>query len=98
RREHTSEGISADGLRTKTQHIATAGSTVTFAPQEQHISEETYTGTIWCPTTPNGTWLARYDGTVFYTGNSAWALTAEAIRLGVEPRLAIICHALTTQW
>ncbi|EMF20406.1 hypothetical protein H114_32724 [Streptomyces gancidicus BKS 13-15] len=29
---------------------------------------------------------------------SAWALTAEAIRLGVEPRLAIICHALTTQW
>ncbi|MEZ3180790.1 hypothetical protein KYY02_19480 [Streptomyces pimonensis] len=29
---------------------------------------------------------------------SAWALTAEAIRLGVEPRLAIIAHALTTQW
>ncbi|MET7809763.1 hypothetical protein ABZT26_02750 [Streptomyces sp. NPDC005395] len=29
---------------------------------------------------------------------SAWALTAEAIRLGVEPRLAIVCHALTTQW
>ncbi|GGZ73249.1 hypothetical protein ACFOOM_00920 [Streptomyces echinoruber] len=28
----------------------------------------------------------------------AWALTAEAIRLGVEPRLRIVCHALTTQW
>ncbi|PWI06519.1 hypothetical protein DIZ27_32785 [Streptomyces sp. NWU339] len=29
---------------------------------------------------------------------SAWALTAEAIRLGVEPRLALISHALTVQW
>ncbi|MFB0617235.1 hypothetical protein [Streptomyces sp. AGS-58] len=28
----------------------------------------------------------------------AWALTSEAIRLGVEPRLRIVCHALTTQW
>ncbi|MFH9236034.1 hypothetical protein [Streptomyces globisporus] len=26
--------------------------------------------TIWCPTTPNGTWLARRRGTVYYTGNS----------------------------
>ncbi|MGW3447323.1 Hint domain-containing protein [Streptomyces sp. NPDC001076] len=98
RHEHTSEGISANGPRTKTQHIVTAGSTTTFAPQTQHITEETYSGTIWCPTTPNGTWLARYDGTVFYTGNSAWAISAEAVRLGVEPRLAIVCHALTTQW
>ncbi|MFF5655214.1 hypothetical protein [[Kitasatospora] papulosa] len=29
---------------------------------------------------------------------SAWALTAEAIRLGVEPRLGIVAHAMTTQW
>jgi len=29
---------------------------------------------------------------------SAWLATAEAIRMGVEPRLGIVCHALTTQW
>ena len=29
-----------------------------------------YTGTIWCPTTKNHTWLARRDGHVYYTGNS----------------------------
>lgn len=29
---------------------------------------------------------------------SAWALQEEAIRLGVEPRLATVTHALTTQW
>ncbi|MBB6344340.1 hypothetical protein FHU36_000849 [Nonomuraea muscovyensis] len=28
----------------------------------------------------------------------AWALQAEAIRLGIEPRLATVAHALTTQW
>jgi hypothetical protein len=27
-----------------------------------------------------------------------WQLSQEAIRLGIEPRLADVCHALTTQW
>ncbi len=29
-----------------------------------------YTGTVWCPTTPNGTWFARRRGTTYFTGNS----------------------------
>ncbi|MEU1180631.1 hypothetical protein ABZ464_23825 [Streptomyces sp. NPDC005820] len=29
---------------------------------------------------------------------SAWAISAEAVRLGVEPRLALVAYALTTQW
>jgi hypothetical protein len=29
-----------------------------------------YTGVVWCPTTPSGSWLARRAGHVFYTGNS----------------------------
>ncbi|MBK3596729.1 hypothetical protein, partial [Streptomyces sp. MBT51] len=28
----------------------------------------------------------------------AWALTSEAIRLGIEPRLGLVAHAFTTQW
>lgn len=28
----------------------------------------------------------------------AWAITAEALRMGVEPRLALVCHALTNEW
>lgn len=28
----------------------------------------------------------------------AWALTAEALRMGVEPRLALVCNALTSEW
>ena len=29
-----------------------------------------YTGTVWCPTTPNGTWFARRRGSTYFTGNS----------------------------
>ena len=36
-------------------------------------TEERYGGHIWCPTTPNGTWLARRRGTVYFTGNSFMA-------------------------
>ncbi|WP_086778063.1 hypothetical protein [Streptomyces griseus] len=28
----------------------------------------------------------------------AWALTSEAIRLGIEPKLRTLCHCLTQQW
>lgn len=37
------------------------------------LREESYGGHIWCPTTPNGTWLARRRGTVYFTGNSFMA-------------------------
>ncbi|MFJ9557154.1 hypothetical protein ACIRPH_25370 [Nocardiopsis sp. NPDC101807] len=37
------------------------------------ITKEPYEGRIWCPTTPNGTWLARRAGTVYFTGNSFMA-------------------------
>lgn len=29
-----------------------------------------YRGTVWCPTTANGTWFARRRGTTYFTGNS----------------------------
>lgn len=29
---------------------------------------------------------------------SAWALTAEALKMGAEPRLGLLCHALTDEW
>ncbi|MFF3441780.1 hypothetical protein [Streptosporangium sp. NPDC002721] len=98
RSKHTTFGASADGPREKTQHMVVGSDRTTFAPRGRSFTEESYTGTIWCPTTPNGTWLARHEGTVFYTGNSGWQLKEEAITLAVEPRLGTIADALTTQW
>lgn len=34
------------------------------------IERRAHDGMVWCPTTPNGTWLARRRGTVYFTGNS----------------------------
>ena len=56
---------------------------------------EQYTGTVWCPTTPNRTWLARRNGQVFYTGNSAWQIGDEDVRLHIIPPVETICSALT---
>ena len=39
-------------------------------PQLKNRTRLWVSGTIWCPTTPNGTWLARRNGTVYFTGNT----------------------------
>lgn len=38
-----------------------------------------FTGTVWCPRTPNGTWVARRNGTVYMTGNTVGASPARAV-------------------
>lgn len=35
------------------------------------FAQVVYDGGVWCPTTDNGTWLARRNGTVHFTGNSS---------------------------
>lgn len=34
------------------------------------ITNEVHNGLVWCPRTSNGTWLARRNGSVYFTGNS----------------------------
>lgn len=36
-------------------------------------------GIVWCPTTPSGTWLARRNGSVYFTGNSIGYKTLDSI-------------------
>jgi hypothetical protein len=36
----------------------------------RNLSRSTYTGRMWCPTTPSQTWLMNYEGRVMFTGNS----------------------------
>jgi hypothetical protein len=57
---------------TMTHESRSQGTTVSRSPSGRgpRVSETRYTGTVWCPTTRNGTWLARRNGAVFYTGNS----------------------------
>ena len=42
--------------------------------QARHLKDrkEEYEGLVWCPKTHNGTWIARYEGKIFITGNSGF--------------------------
>lgn len=55
-----------------------------------------YTGTVWCPVTENQTWFARRNGTVYYTGNTAWQLDEASLKEHVAPLAELICYSLTT--
>ena len=49
-----------------------------FYPQEAQdrpgtafrVRRVSYDGRVWCPRTPNETWLARRNGSIYFTGNS----------------------------
>lgn len=34
------------------------------------VERVTHNGVVWCPVTPNESWMARRDGTVYFTGNT----------------------------
>lgn len=97
RYSHTSLGISAHGPVEKTQEkVYVSNRRTTFAPRGRSFTVEPYNGMIWCPTTQNRTWLARREGTVYYTGNSAWAVEEAGIKIHIIPTVELICNALTT--
>lgn len=41
-----------------------------FKSRNKRYSRKKYTGKMWCPTIDNKIWLARKDGTVYFTGNT----------------------------
>jgi phage portal protein BeeE len=40
------------------------------AGHARYLTRKTTAEAVWCPTTDNGTWFARRDGTTYFTGNS----------------------------
>lgn len=60
-----------------------------------YIEKERYTGTIWCPTTKDGTFLARRKGRIFYTGNS---FPAEDIENRSIDWPVIVINPITISW
>jgi hypothetical protein len=56
-----------------------------------------HTGSVWCPTTPNGTWLARRASTIWWTGNSSWQVEEDAVKSHLGPLASIVCTTLTRE-
>ena len=58
----------------RTAHLSSVGCFVKRSKcwyVHDRITSFDYEGLVWCPTTANGTWIARHDGAVTITGNSS---------------------------
>lgn len=60
----------------RTQRVSANYLTKEFVP---------YEGIVWCPTTENGTWMARRDGGTFWTGNSAMSTFERGVMRRLVP-------------
>lgn len=61
------------------------------------ISTEKYSGVLWCPKLPNGTWVARRDGRMFITGNTfPPAIPETTILVGTSAHG--VCSACGAPW
>lgn len=93
RRKHTSDTRGHHWLYVKARNE--------FQPQLAHSRRTNdiigYTGTVWCPTTANHTWLARRNGTTYFTGNSnAIVIDDNLYRSHIEPLVLLVTDALTS--
>jgi len=68
----------------------------TFTPHSLRQEWVDYTGVVWCPTTTNRTWFARRNGHTYFTGNSAYLLADEDVKLHVNPVMEVLCQAIYT--
>lgn len=59
------------GHEGKSTYVVTLATRNVVKPKNLHTEVKFYDGLVWCPTTPSGTWLARREGSVFFTGNCA---------------------------
>jgi predicted nucleic acid-binding Zn ribbon protein len=55
-----------------------------FKPANGIRTNVTLEGDVWCPTTANGTWLARRRGKVYFTGNSGHGFDDLAMTIAFE--------------
>ena len=54
----------------KRGNVVTLRHQTVFKPSRNHPCRVNYTGVVWCVGTANQTWLARRNGTTYFTGNS----------------------------
>lgn len=74
-------------------HRVVIGTTTRVHVESLERTIETYSGVVWCPTTANQSWMARREGTVFFTGNSR---EADSSMVGVADSVEelLLCQRL----
>jgi hypothetical protein len=83
------------GFDRKPQTFLSVNSRYRHVAIRKTASMETYTGVVWCPTTPNHSWLARRNGHVYFTGNSGWLTNETGIKLYISPKAELLVTGFT---
>ena len=92
RRTRLTGGFGKKKLQTYQSVHSPSNTTTLVADKQKFVS---YTGIIWCPVTKNGTWLARRNGKVFYTGNTAKQVVHDMWRSHGAPIAEQFCDDLS---
>lgn len=72
---------------------AIVGSRRFFSVAKMGSDTVPFRGTVWCPTTPSGTWLMRRNGAIVWTGNSDVGNWIHALRSA--PGIGLVSPFLT---
>jgi hypothetical protein len=67
----------------------------TFSLARKSVESVVYTGTVWCPVTPNRSWFGRRNGKSFFTGNTGYNIDADFIAKHIVPLGRVICEFIT---
>lgn len=70
-----------------------------LTPKNIPFRREEYTGVVWCPTTTNGTWFARRNNTMYFTGNTnAKNIDESLYKSHIEPMALMLCDSLQSAY
>ena len=78
-----------DGFYRHLQHyVYITPNRLEYRPRSKNITEERYTGRVWCPTVSSThTVFMRRNGKTCYTGQSAWQIDESSLRVHIIPLL-----------
>lgn len=77
--------------------IQPAGHQMGPTGKNMHPTRQSYSGIVWCPNTRNGTWLARRNGTVYYTGNTWLADCSMQASIDILEELVLSTYSVRAQ-
>lgn len=87
------------GFSDGTQHFLKVPATRGYEVPAGQTVRERYTGIIFCPQVPIGSsFLARRNGKVYYTGNSAWSVDEQSWKVHLQPVAQGLVEDLTSAY
>lgn len=87
------------GYKDGVQHVLNVPKTRGYDAPVGQTRREVYTGVIFCPQVPpTKSFLARRNGTVYFTGNSSWMIDEQSWKVHLQPVAEQLVGDLTSAY